>query len=154
MVSPIGEPGADRREGIDAVFSHIKTMKTKTNDTAHSEAISQQRFVLPSCSARLEFEAWIKSPPYERDVYRYPNDAEHEAWPGHYRIYEVQLAWEAWRDSRNFKQNAWHDLLCELDEIREYLDHRGATNWAATIGDVQARLTRQKETIKALDQNA
>ena len=48
----------------------------------------------------------------------------------------------------------WYELLCELDEIREYLDHRGASKWAATIGDVQARLTRQKETIEDLDQNS
>ena len=48
----------------------------------------------------------------------------------------------------------WHELLLELDEIREHLDAHGMLKWSATIGDVQSRLTRQKETIKTLDQNA
>ena len=42
------------------------------------------------------FEAWISAPPFERDITRYPMNSEESAWPGHYREYEVQLAWEAW----------------------------------------------------------
>ena len=47
----------------------------------------------------------------------------------------------------------WYEMLCELDEIREHLAHHGMPKWSATIGDVQSRLTKQKETIKTLDQN-
>lgn len=47
----------------------------------------------------------------------------------------------------------WYELLSELDEIREHLDDHGMPKWASTIGNVQSRLTKQKETIKTLDQN-
>ena len=47
-------------------------------------------------SQRLLFEKWISAPPYEQDIERFP---ESSAWPGHYQTYEVQLAWEAWRES-------------------------------------------------------
>lgn len=40
---------------------------------------------------RAEFEAWITSPPYEKPVTINP---ESSGWPGQYRAYEVQLAWE------------------------------------------------------------
>lgn len=44
---------------------------------------------------RDSFERWISAPPYERSVERFAEDASKVAWPGQYRIYEVQLAWEA-----------------------------------------------------------
>lgn len=47
--------------------------------------------------ARAEFEAWITSPPYEKPVDVNP---ESSAWPGQYRAYEVQLAWEAYQAGR------------------------------------------------------
>lgn len=51
----------------------------------------------PACSPlRKAFEAWISSPPFERDITRNSVDATKHAWPGHYREYEVQLAWDAW----------------------------------------------------------
>lgn len=45
---------------------------------------------------RAAFERWITSPPYERILSRY---TAAQAWPGHYKVYEVQLAWEAWQES-------------------------------------------------------
>lgn len=51
----------------------------------------------PACSPlRKAFEAWISAPPFERDITRNSEDATKHAWPGHYREYEVQLAWDAW----------------------------------------------------------
>lgn len=51
----------------------------------------------PACSPlRKAFEAWISAPPFERDTTRNPLNGEEYAWPGHYREYEVQLAWDAW----------------------------------------------------------
>lgn len=47
--------------------------------------------------ARAEFEAWITSPPYEKPV---TINAESSGWPGQYRAYEVQLAWEAYQAAR------------------------------------------------------
>jgi hypothetical protein len=42
---------------------------------------------------RAAFEAWISSPPYEREVERF---GENSAWPGNYRELDVDLAWCAW----------------------------------------------------------
>ena len=46
---------------------------------------------------RAEFEEWITSPPLEKPVHRNP---ESSGFPGQYRAYEVQLAWESWQASR------------------------------------------------------
>jgi hypothetical protein len=48
--------------------------------------------------SRAEFEAWITAPPIEARIDRYPTEVC--AWPGQYRNYSVQLAWEAWNASR------------------------------------------------------
>lgn len=47
--------------------------------------------------ARAEFESWITAPPYEKSVATYPDSS---GWPGQYRAYEVQLAWEAYQAGR------------------------------------------------------
>jgi hypothetical protein len=48
---------------------------------------------------RARFEAWVTSFPFERSVSRNPDDDSKYAWPGAYREYEVELAWEAWREA-------------------------------------------------------
>lgn len=48
--------------------------------------------------AREEFEAWISSPPYEREVERFGDGS---AWPGSYREIDVDLAWCSWSASRS-----------------------------------------------------
>jgi len=45
---------------------------------------------------RRAFENWISAAPYERDITRNPEGSSDQSWPGHYRDYEVQLAWDAW----------------------------------------------------------
>jgi hypothetical protein len=52
-------------------------------------------------SVRYRFEAWISSPPFEQDTQRWPDDETRTAWPGHYKMYQVQLAWEAWQEALN-----------------------------------------------------
>lgn len=52
-------------------------------------------------SARSSFEQWISGPPYERSASRYPENEQVSAWPGQYKDYAVQLAWEAWRQAQN-----------------------------------------------------
>lgn len=47
-------------------------------------------------STRAAFEAWMKSPPLERRISRFGYVGK---WPGQYQDYDVQLAWEAWRQS-------------------------------------------------------
>lgn len=45
---------------------------------------------------RIRFENWVTAPPIERTVDRF---AAGSAWPGQYRDYSVQLAWDAWQES-------------------------------------------------------
>ena len=52
-------------------------------------------------SKRKEFEKWISSLPYERDIYRYPKDDTKYAWPGQYKDITVQVAWEAWQEAQS-----------------------------------------------------
>lgn len=51
-------------------------------------------------TSRELFEAFVASSPYEYEVLRYPDDKTKNAWPGQYRSMGVQLAWEAWEESR------------------------------------------------------
>ena len=44
--------------------------------------------------SRSRFEAWVSAPPIEKSVERFGPEG---SWPGHYRDYGVQLAWESWR---------------------------------------------------------
>lgn len=46
---------------------------------------------------RAEFEAWIASPPYVKPIDINP---EASGFPGQYRSYEVQLAWEGYKAGR------------------------------------------------------
>lgn len=51
-------------------------------------------------SERAKFEAWISGPPYEHDVDRYPDNPMKYAWPRAYKKIAVELAWEAWKESK------------------------------------------------------
>lgn len=46
--------------------------------------------------ARAEFEAWVSAPPREKPIARYSTDPKRTIWPGQYKHYDTQLAWEAW----------------------------------------------------------
>ena len=43
---------------------------------------------------REDFEKWASQPPYEFNLDRF---TENGSWPGNYRGYPVQCAWEAWQ---------------------------------------------------------
>ena len=73
---------------------------------------------LDNCSVRSSFEKWITAPPFEKDVSRFGLDQERYAWPGQYRSYEVQLAWEAWCAS-----------LEATDCIAEYNGNENRRDW-------------------------
>jgi len=50
---------------------------------------------------RQQFEAWITEEPFAKNVARHPKDSpEAISWPGQYVQYEVQLAWEAWKEGQ------------------------------------------------------
>jgi len=74
---------------------------------------------------RKAFEMWISSPPYEKDITKYPDDPELAAWPKCYRDISVQIAWDAWQAANadavpdaNLMAAA-HDLHDALDTIIE-----------------------------------
>lgn len=59
--------------------------------------------------SRKDFEAWISNPPYERMCDR---GSPGSAWPGQYKNYETQLAWEAWQ-AATAKQREKDTEICE-----------------------------------------
>ena len=48
---------------------------------------------------RAIFEKWISSPPFELSC---EINGELSAWPGNYKCYETELAWEAWKERANY----------------------------------------------------
>lgn len=79
-------------------------MKNDTDNTTGSDCPAA------TCSPlRDAFEAWISSPPFERETTRYPKDETKFAWPGSYRDYEVQIAWDAWREGAKYVLTALKD---------------------------------------------
>lgn len=55
---------------------------------------------------RAEFEAFLSSPPYERDVSRFPPRQRPFLWTGQYVDIAVQLAWEVLQEEeRRRKQD-------------------------------------------------
>lgn len=49
---------------------------------------------LPGEAGREVFESWVTAPPFEKDITRCSNES---AWPGTYKDYAVELAWQAWQ---------------------------------------------------------
>lgn len=84
-------------------------MKTNKPEAAHL------------ADARAEFEAWITSPPYEKPVTANPDSS---GWPGQYRAYEVQLAWEAYQAGRAecALLRAAIRRLCNIYVVDDYYD--------------------------------
>lgn len=59
---------------------------------------------------RKQFEAWISSPPFEHMCDR---NSENSAWPGAYKRYETELAWEAWQAAISSEREACAELCDE-----------------------------------------
>lgn len=53
--------------------------------------------------SRAAFEAWISAPPFDRSIER---QGENGSWPGQYRSYETQSAWEAWQEAGRQEREA------------------------------------------------
>lgn len=95
--------------------------------------------------ARAEFEAWITSPPYEKPVTINP---ESSGWPGQYRAYEVQLAWEAYQAGRAESEllRAAIRRLCNIYEVDDY--YMGQLR----EGRLEAAVNRAIEQVKEISQ--
>lgn len=70
----------------------------------------------PTEISRSAFEEWIAAPPFEESVLRYSDDEMVAAFPGQYRSRSVQLAWEAWGESRD---NLTSELAAERQKVAE-----------------------------------
>lgn len=57
---------------------------------------------------RARFEKAFSSPPYEFSLTRFSDE---EVWPGNYKAYHVQCAWEAWQACEKEQANLTDDLL-------------------------------------------
>lgn len=82
---------------------------------------------------RERFEAWISAPPFERSVERQGTNG---AWPGQYRSYETQAAWEAWQESAKIERadglvSALRDIA-KQDPVELALDPQ----WAQRIARI------------------
>lgn len=47
---------------------------------------------------RQAFEAFISAPPFEMGISRFDDRG---AWPGNYKSYETDLAWQSWQAATN-----------------------------------------------------
>ena len=93
-------------------------MTTATTDSNPLPDVPRSALAPGTCSVRSAFEAWITAPPMEKDVARNSTDERKSAWPGQYRSYEVQLAWEAWCAA-----------LEATDCIAEYTGKENRSDW-------------------------
>lgn len=77
---------------------------------------------------REAFEAWAKAPPREFYLARHPDAA---AWPGNYKDYHVECAWQAWQAAQ---QAQWLPIETAPRDGRHILlydpfDHPCAGYW-------------------------
>lgn len=62
---------------------------------------------------RAQFEAFISSPPYEREIDRF-EDNDTTAWPGSYKDIAVELAWDAFSRGVSLERQACANVCHEL----------------------------------------
>lgn len=64
---------------------------------------------------RQAFERFISSPPFERDIKRFPTDGDKYPWPGAYRSITVELAWECWKEATSMQIARFESQLAEAE---------------------------------------
>lgn len=96
---------------------------------------------------RDQFEKWISDEPYVMRVDRYPEDGDYP-WPRQYRSVHVQLAWEAWQESR--QNNAVQDESEKSPEMYEIVKQLATFDWLgeAELSDL---VKRCREIVKRVD---
>lgn len=84
---------------------------------------------------RAWFETWIASPPFERDVDRWPQGDGRTAWPGQYKDLTVEVAWEAWKASQKWSLEKGESLGVEDTYARWWAPQRGDVwEWVSRDG--------------------
>lgn len=91
--------GGNQRNTLEHKLTRFAKLVAEAEREAHS-AETQSPL---DANDREKFEEWIKSPPFERRAWRWPEDASAK-WPGQYQSYEVELAWCAWKAAREAVQ--------------------------------------------------
>jgi len=73
----------------------------------------------PALDSRARFEAMFALAPYEFDMARWPENSTKTAWPGNYKFYHVQCAWEAWQAAiASMAASQWRPLIeAPVDDI-------------------------------------
>jgi hypothetical protein len=67
---------------------------------------------------RLKFEEVISGAPYEKmNLSRYPDEEDRYSWPGGYIVYEVQLAWDIWKERAKVDEQ----FMNIVDELMMFL---------------------------------
>ena len=89
----MNELDAIAKEAAKAIL-HSYTIKIEQTEATIRGAIDKALEAVLTKEPRAQFEAWISSPPIERDVDRY-DEVDEIAWPGQYTDYHVQLCWDA-----------------------------------------------------------
>lgn len=64
---------------------------------------------------RQAFEMFISSPPFEKDIERFPTDGAKYPWPGAYRDITVELAWECWKEATSVQIARFESQLAEAE---------------------------------------
>lgn len=64
---------------------------------------------------RADFEALISAPPYDHNCERWPDDRAAAPWPGQYRRYKTELAWQFWRAALAAKREVQPEPTDRID---------------------------------------
>jgi len=61
--------------------------------------------------------------PYEFDMARWPENSTKTAWPGNYKFYHVQCAWEAWQAAIASMAAPAPDIFAAAKVLAECMDY-------------------------------
>lgn len=96
-------------------------------------------------NSRPEFEMWVSSSPFEYNTERYPDSS---AFPGTYKSIRVDLAWHAWRESR---QEVVGLLEANAEIYGDYLAaEKRCEELQARVAELEAERTELLCTVSAL----
>lgn len=98
---------------------------------------------------QAEFEAWISAPPFEHMC---DKNGECSAWPGTYKRYETEIAWEAWQAAHASRDAEVEALKkCIEDAPVYYMPTKKPTDqdgWLQVVGSVRALNNMQGKHVR------
>jgi len=103
---------------------------------------------------REAFEAWISKPPFEHDCKRHPMDERKTCWPGAYKRYETDLAWEAWQAALAEQPAPMSELIKKAGDLRDYLFIAEHHEESETVAALIAEVERLKACLRMANEQA